>query len=440
VSATPPGPRGHFALGQLVPFRHDPLGTLRAAWLEFGDVVYFRGPLNGVFLANPRDVAHVMDDAFANYPHPKWFNSMFAVSANGLVAVEGDQWRRLRAVQEPELTSERVRRFAPIALEQTAALVARWRSAPGVVDAVSEMRDLSHAIIGRVLFGADWEANAAVLAPAADVFLDHTGHKINSVGGGPPEWVPTAENRRWRRARQAYDEVFHRLLRERRARSDPGDDYLGALCRMGLSDREVRENATTAYVAGHITVHLPLAWLLQLVAEHPDVGERLRSELGDRPPALEDLPRLTYVDAVVRETLRLYPPLALQARTPLRDDVIGGHRIPKGVRLFISSYVSHRHPDYWDEPERFDPDRFLDGRAAERAPYAWFPFALGPRECIGVHFALLELRLIVATLAQAFRFEPHAGRPATTQDIALRPVPGVSVRVYSSTAATTKQT
>jgi cytochrome P450 len=435
----PPGPHGHFALGVLLPFRRDPLGTLRSAWLEYGDVVYFRGPLNGVFLANPRDVAYVFEEAFANYPHPKWFNAMFAVSAKGLVAVEGEHWRRLRALQEPELTSERVRRFAPIVAEQTAALIERWRAAPGVVDAVREMRDLSHAIIGRVIFGEDWAANAAVLAPAADVFLDHTGHKINSVGGGPPEWVPTAENRRWRRARQAYDETFYRLLRERRARQDAADDYLGVLSRMDLSDEEVRENATTAYVAGHITVHVPLAWLLQLVAEHPEAGERLRAELGDEEPGVDDLPRLAYVDAVVRETLRLYPPLALQAREPLRDDVIAGHEIPKGVRLFISSYVSHRHPDYWDEPERFAPGRFLDG--AERAPYAWFPFAFGPRECLGVQLALLELRLIVAMLGQAFRFEPLAARPATTQDIALRPVPGVSVRAvpYSSTAASTKQ-
>ena len=428
----PPGPRGHFALGMLVPFRHDPLGTLRAAWQEFGDVVYFRGPLNGVFLANPRDVDYVMVSAFENYPHPKWFDGMFAVSANGLVAQEGADWHRLRDLQEPELADERVRGFAPIVVEETARLVGRWRLAPGVVDASTDMRDLSHAIIGRSIFGADWAENAAVLMPAADVFLDHTGLKINSVGGGPPEWIPVAHNRRWRRARRAYDEVFYDILRRRRERGDPGGDILGALCRTDLSDSEVRENATTTYVAGHITVHLPLAWLWQLVAEHPEVGERLRDELvalDGRPPGLDDLPRLPYVDAVVREALRLYPPLSLQARTPLRDDVIEGSRIPSGVRLFISSYVSHRHPDYWDDPERFDPGRFLDGRAAERAPYAWFPFGLGPRECIGIHFALMELRLVVAGIAQAFRFEPVMERPGITQDIALRPQPDVSVRI-----------
>ena len=296
------------------------------------------------------------------------------------------------------------------------------------------MRDLSHAIIGRTIFGADWAGHAAVLAPCADVFLDHTGRKINSVGGGPPEWVPVAHNRRWRRARGTYDEVFFEILRRRRAADDPGSDILGALCQTDLSDREVRENATTTYVAGHITVHLPLAWLWQLVAEHPEVGERLNDELAGldgRPPGADDLPRLTYVDAVVREALRLYPPLALQARTPLEDDEIGGRLIPSGVRLFISSYISHRHPDYWKDPERFDPERFLDERAAGRPAYAWFPFALGPRECIGIHFAMMELRLVVAAIAQAFRFERVHERPAFTQDIALRPQPGVAVSVVA---------
>ena len=159
------------------------------------------------------------------------------------------------------------------------------------------------------------------------------------------------------------------------------------------------------------------------------MGEKLQAELAGldgRPPRADDLPQLPYVDAVVREALRLYPPLALQARTPLQDDAIEGRRIAKGVRLFISSYVSHRHPDYWEDPERFDPERFLDGRAAERPAYAWFPFGLGPRECIGVHFAMMELRLVVAALAQAFRFERVHDRPGFTQDIALRPQPEVS--------------
>ena len=177
----PPGPHGHFALGVLLPFRRDPLGTLRAAHEEFGDVVYFRGALNGVFLANPRDIAYVMEDAFENYPHPKWFDGMFAVSADGLVSHEGADWRRLRRLQEPILAEERVKRFAPIVVEESARLVERWRSAPGIVDASTDMRDLSHAIIGRSIFGPDWSANAAVLSPQADVFLDHTGRIVALV-------------------------------------------------------------------------------------------------------------------------------------------------------------------------------------------------------------------------------------------------------------------
>jgi cytochrome P450 len=197
---------------------------------------------------------------------------------------------------------------------------------------------------------------------------------------------------------------------------DSGNDLVGMLLAAQdagtgerMTDRQVRDEVMTIFLAGHETTSVALTWTFYLLSQHPAVAAKLRSELdavlGGRAPTVDDLANLPYNRMVIDEALRLYPPAWVLSRTPLADDVIGGYRIPKGSNVFLSPYVTHRHPAFWDDPERFDPERFTPERAAGRPRFAYFPFGGGPRQCIGNNFALLEAQLLLATIFQRYRLE-----------------------------------
>ncbi|MFQ5656411.1 MAG: cytochrome P450, partial [Candidatus Methylomirabilales bacterium] len=200
----------------------------------------------------------------------------------------------------------------------------------------------------------------------------------------------------------------------------------------GMSEREVRDQVMTLFVAGHEPTATALAWTWYLLLKHPGVEQQLQTELatvlGGRVPTSQDLPKLTYTRMVIDEAMRLYPPTWITARTPIQDDEIGGYHIPANSVVLLSPYVTHRHPAFWEEPDVFDPTRFTPGRVAGRSRYAYFPFGGGPRMCMGKGFALTEALLIVAMVAQAYRLHLVPGHPIGPQPmIALRPRHGVLV-------------
>jgi cytochrome P450 len=202
----------------------------------------------------------------------------------------------------------------------------------------------------------------------------------------------------------------------------------------GMSDAQLRDEVMTVFLAGHETTAIALGWTWHLLAAHPSVCQRLEREidhaLGGRPPTMADLPRLGYVDQVVKESMRLYPPAWVVSRRTMDDDVVGGYRIPAGAIVLTSPYVTHRHPEFWTDPERFDPDRFDPTHPDERPPFAYFPFGGGPRQCIGNTFAMMELVLVISTIAQRCRLDTtdrqEIGRdPAIT----LRAATPITLRV-----------
>jgi cytochrome P450 len=402
----------------------------------FGDIAYLRGPLRGYFVANPDDIKYVFDDNYWNWPHPTWFNGVFRIPADGVVTTEGETWHAFRQMLEPEFVPERVAAFAPVIVQTTEEFVERWRGPAErgeTLDVRVEMDELSRQIMGRSLFGEDWPAHQAAIGPATNVFIDHIQRKMEVRGGGVPAWVPTPRtDRRFNAARTVYDEAVLGVIAERRRTGARGNDMLSGFMELRngegqlLGDQELRDHLTQTFIAGHVTVRNVLAWTWYLLSEHPDAAERLRAELAGvlagRAPALDDLPRLPFTSMVMHESLRLYPPLGLQARSPIVDDEIRGHRIPAGALAFLSAYVSHRHPDFWERPEEFDPDRFSEARSAGRPEHAWLPFTLGPRECLGIHFALIEVHLVIAAIAQRYRLALIPGaRVETEMYLALEP-------------------
>ncbi|MFH8366934.1 cytochrome P450 [Streptomyces sp. NPDC018031] len=441
----PPGPRGLPLLGSALDFRRDPLGTFVAAWRSHGDLVQFRGPVPVVLVTHPDHLKHIMVDNFDNYPHPDDFNRKVGVSVGeGLVTTEGRVWQAQRRTVAPAFRKDPLERFAGVMADSSARMLDRWEDVArrgSSIDARTEMQSLTLEILARCLFDADWSADAHALGEAVRVQLEHVNRKLIAVVD-LPERVPTPRNRAFLAARRVLDDTVYRLIAERRARPAPaGDadevDLLTTLMHTPdpesgrvMTDRQLRDQVMTLFVAGHETVAATLSWICLLLSTRPAETERAREEvravLGDRPPTKDDLPQLKYLKLFIQEALRLYPPLWQVARMPLRDDVIGGYHIPAGSFLLLSTYLTHRHPDFWENPEGFDPERFTRERSAGRPRYAYVPYAGGPRNCVGLAFATMELTIVVASLLQRFRLDLVPGHPVVMQpDISLRAKHGI---------------
>jgi len=237
-----------------------------------------------------------------------------------------------------------------------------------------------------------------------------------------PLVLPTAANRRFKRAVRSFDTVVYQLMAARRGQQRDTIDLLDRLLEARddatgcpMHDQQIRDEVLTLLLAWHETSAIALTWIWYLLAQHPEVEHTLQAELaavlGGPAATAEDLAMLPYTRMVVEETLRLYPPVWPFPRAAIADDVIGGYLIPAGSLIFPSQYLTHRHPDFWENPERFDPERFTPERSAHRARYAYYPFGGGPRSCIGSHFAMLELCLVVATVAQRYRLSLRTSPP-----------------------------
>jgi cytochrome P450 len=440
-----PGPKGHPIFGSLLDFKEDVLGTLMAGFREYGDVVRFdvkRFP--AYLIAHPDHVKYILQDNHRNYPHPEFMREGFAqVTGQGLVASQGDYWLRERRLAQPAFHRQRIQQFGTMMTDTTKERMERWQPAIERGEALNirtEMLHLALDILAKALFGADWGSEAETIAPAAGIMLEHVYGRLENFIN-VPEWVPVPRRRRFVEARATIDKFVYGLIAERRRQPGEANDLITMLVQAKdeetgaeMSDEQVRDEVMSAIIAGHETVSTGLTWIWYLLAMNPACGRRLRAELaqvlGDRTATIDDLPQLTYTRMVVDEGLRLYPPLWVNARTPLQDDVIGGYQIEKGAFMLLSEYVTHRHPDFWEDPEGFDPERFTPERSEGRHRWAYITFGGGPRRCIGVNFALIEIPLIVATIAQRYRLQLVPGFPvATKPGITIRPRYGMMMTV-----------
>jgi cytochrome P450 len=425
--------------------RRDPLGFMLDGSRTYGDVFRFRlGPFVLHVLAHPEHVRRVLLDNARNYARSWHYGRAKAIVGDGLVTTEGAAWRRLRRMSQPAFHHDRIAALAGGMTAAIGEMLDRWRahargSAGEPIDVAAEFARLALRIAGRALMGVDLIGEADRVTRAVTAALEYFEYRANNLLVLPPG-VPTPRNLRARRALRALDEVIAGNLAARRA--GPGrvaDDLLAMLLAVrdeetgeGLSDRELRDQILTFMGAGHETTAVAMAWTVSLLARHPEVDGRLREEvdgvLGGRTPAADDLPRLPYTRRVIEESLRIYPPVYGVVRTAKADDEIGGYRIPRRTMVVLSPYVTHRHPAFWPEPEAFDPDRFLPERSAGRPRFAWYPFLGGPHQCIGQEFAMMELVLAVAMMAQAFRFRLAPGAAPEPQPmVTLRPRGGMPV-------------
>jgi cytochrome P450 len=425
--------------------RRDPLGFLLDGMRRYGDVCRFHfGPLLSHLVSHPDHVRRVLLDNARNYPRSWHYGRTKVVVGEGLVTTEGAVWRRLRRMSQPAFHHDRIAALAGSMTDAIGAMLDRWRAharvAPGEpVDVAAEFAGLTLRIVGRALLGIDLIGEADRITRAVTTSLEYLEYRIINLLVIPPG-VPTPRNLRARRALRELDDVIAGILAGRRA--EPGrvaGDLLAMLLAVrdeeageGLTDRELRDQVITFIGAGHETTAVSLAWTIALLCRHPEADDRLRAEVagavGGRTPTVADLPRLAYTRRVIEESLRLYPPVYATVRDAMADDEIGGYHIPARSMVVLSSYVTHRHPEFWPDPEAFDPDRFLPERSAGRPRFAWYPFLGGPHQCIGQEFAIMEMVLAVAMIAQAFRFQLAPGaRVEPRPMVTLRPRGGVPV-------------
>jgi cytochrome P450 len=423
-------------VGSLPEFSKSALDLFTAGWHEYGDVVLFKlGPRKLYLLLDPVHLKHILEDRHLDYPHPEWFDARFrAAAGNGIIAREGADWAARRVHHEATFDHSRLPDLDAPMVGSIAAQLDRWAPAAAAGEPLNvrdDVYDLSLSLLGRVLLGADWEQHADDVKPSLRVFLGH----IDQLLGAPfivPHWVPTPHNMRFLAARRRYDAAIGQAIAARRA-DGAGDDILAALASIpGLSDQDVRDELTNAYNAGWSTIAAAYMWSCYLLGLHPEVADRARDEvatvLGGADPSLSDLERLPHCRRVADEVLRLYPPLWVGARTNLHDGELGGFHIPAGSFINYSSYITHRHPDHWTNPDAFDPDRWLPERGEPRTPHAYLPFSHGPRWCVGDDIARAAVRLFIPMLVRRYRLTTVRDHPIEyTLGITISAKQGVQV-------------
>lgn len=430
-----PGPKGNILVGELPAIARDPLGLLMRCLHEHGDVVRIRMPgMEWYLVSHPDHIKHVLVDHGRNYPRGRSYDQFRLIVGDSIVTTDGDAWRPLRRVAQPAFSRDSVGRMAGMMIRCTGEMLDRWaeRVVPGqAFDVSAELHQLALRIIGHALFSTDLQAESTrELGESVGIALEYVAGSANPFR--LPSSVPTPANRRFARAMRVFESTVLGMLDQRRESGEHPHDLLSMLLDAvdeetgeGLSHLQIRNEALSYLIAGHETSATTLTWLCHLLSLHPDVARRLDEELdrelGGAVPTLEVLPRLQYLEQVIHEALRLYPPAYMLTREVASEDRIGGYTIPAKSWVLLSAYVTHRRHDVWENPEGFDPDRFAPGRGEGRHPCAYFPFFAGPHKCIGQALAMMEMKLVLAMLRQRCRLELLSGfAPEVDPQITLR--------------------
>ncbi len=413
MSSQVPGPRARPLVGNLPEFARDPLGFLTSCAREYGDVVAIRlGQWPGRVISHP-DLA---EELFITHnrsfvKHRFFWRHVEALFGQGLLTSEGDFWLRQRRLAQPAFHRERIAAYARVMIELAEKTGDTWQAGQ-TRDIHHEMMELTLRIVVRTLFAVDAPNDVAEFGGAVDLAIKEIAARFRRPFR-IPDAVPTPGNLRYRRALRQIDEFVHRIIAERRRdRSDRGD-LLSMLLAVrdedgtSMTDQQVRDEAVTLFLAGHETTAITLTWVWMLLSQHPEADARLAEELdlvlGRRLPTPADVSRLAYTQAIVQEGMRLYPPAWVIGREAVAPCDIGGHHIAVGMTVFVSPWVIHRDPRYYERPDEFSPERWLGDARSKLPRYAYLPFGAGPRLCIGNAFAMTEATLILATLAQRFR-------------------------------------
>jgi enediyne biosynthesis protein E7 len=432
----PPGPPRRAALGILRKLRADRLGLMSEAVTEYGDAVRVAiGPKTLYIFNHPDHAKHVLADNAANYHKGIGYTEAKRALGDGLLTSEGALWKEQRRTIQPVFQHKRIAAQADVIIDEALGLVERLRAHQGTgrpTDVLSEITGLTLGVLGSTLLDIDLGAFESI-GHSFEAVQDQALFEMETLGM-VPRWLPLKGQRAFRKARADLERITGILVEQRKANpSATGDDVLTRLLESTsketdkrVADRRMRDELVTLLLAGHETTASTVGWTLNLVSQHPQVRQRLHEEAvevyGDRRPAYADLTRLRYTNMVLQEAMRLFPPVWILPRRALAEDEVGGYHVPAGAEVLISPYTLHRHPRYWPDPLRFDPERFNPDVPSDRPRYAHLPFGAGPRFCVGNHLGMMEATFIISSLMRDLRLEKQPG-------FEVKPEPMMSLRL-----------
>ncbi len=436
----PTGPRGHWLLGSMNALRSERLAFVLNNRQQYGDIVYFRLGPRRVYQINHPDLIQtvLVKEAGRFHKSPALKRAAGELIGQGLLLLEDEEHRRHRRLVQPAFHHNRISAYAGIMVDYTSEMLDSWTDSTEL-DVAHAMMQLTMRIVAKTLFDTDVTQQADSIGAAITIGLEATADRVSR-----PlrlyEWLPTETNRQRRAAEKLLHQTIVDIIDHRRR--SPGDrgDLLSMLIQAAdedgstLDDRQLHDEVMTLFIAGHETTANALAWTLLLLTEHPAAEAQLYDEiasvLGSRRATVSDLPALPYTHMVLKESMRLYPPAWIITRQAITDVELGGYTIPAGSILMLSPYVVHRDPRFWEDPERFQPERFTPEGEAAIPRYAYFPFGGGPRICIGNQFAMMEAALVLATIMQRIHLERADQQPIIPEPlVTLRPRHGLPMRV-----------
>lgn len=410
------------------------LQLLEDSWASLGDVFSIDMGVHAVIVSHPDGIKRILAGHAKNYVKGSTYDGVRRVIGNGVLALEGDAWKARRTLMNPAFHRAALGKLTQAMAEtgqRTFDDLLERHGGPFTVDMHREMVKLTLDVVTVALFGRELLGTADISYEALGAALELVSDRGN--GFVMPKWVPTPGNRKFHRTMQEVEAVIYRVIEAGRRRP-PGDGTLlsmlihsvDAETNRPLTDVELRDEIFTLFVAGHETTALTLTWLFTLLHERQDVLGAMKEEvdrvLGAREPGFEDYPKLTYLRQVVDETLRLRGPVAMTARNALADDEVMGVRVRAGDVVMPYFYGAHRHPDFWTNPDRFDPGHFSPEASQGRNPWSYLPFSAGQRACIGNTFSLVETVVLLAQLVRRFDVKVDASVKA------VKPIAMVTVR------------
>lgn len=406
---------------------------------DYGDIVRMRFfYLTVTFLYNPEHIEYVLSTNAKNFIKSRSLRTPFfrRLVGNGLLTSEGEEWKRQRRLAQPAFHRQRINAYGEIMVDYTERLISNWKNGE-LRDIHRDMMRLTLEVVVKTLFNAEVSGEADKVERALSELVKPFASQATL------KWIldnrlPTATHRRFNAAAREIDDIVYRIIAERRSSGSDEGDLLSMLLAAHdedgsqMTDRQLRDEVMTLFLAGHETTALTLSWAWYLLAQNSEVEAKFHAELdevlGGRAPTVADIPRLKYTDMIAKESMRLYPPAYGVAREARNDFELGGYRIRGGSQLFMFQWATQRDPRYFTEPNRFYPERWNEELSNSLPKYAYFPFGGGPRICIGNYFAMMEVVLLLATIGAKFRFSLLPDHPVSLMPaMSLRPANGIKV-------------
>lgn len=418
-------------------FRRNYLEPLDELFKTYGDYVDLAGPHPVIAAFHPAAVEHVLRTNSKNYLKAPDMQELKPILGEGLLTSEGSHWREHRKLIGPEFQLKKIESFYPIMTKHLRTLLKFWKSNDQVHDVAKDLSKTTYAIAGECFFGADVGDSAESIYRHIDLASPTIIRRMVSPWKLPLAW-PLPSHRQLRRSVHELNSVVYKIIQTREANPSEAQDILSRLMRMRneagekhFTSEDVRDEVMTLLLAGHETTANTLSWTLYLLGLNPQIQAQAREEIlakvTDEVPTLSELRTLSYSKMVIEESMRLFPPAATIGRFNIESDELGGYPIRPNTVVNLSQWVTHRHPEFWTKPEDFHPERFA--KSENIHPFAYFPFALGPRECVGKNMAVIETLAILAGLLRNFEFQLMKSDVKVKPLITIRPDPGVYMRI-----------